>query len=152
MLHAHGLPAHSRAPRPQLGCPTYDAVATSLEAAACCLQVLSSPGLPPQLYREELVTALVSLVKYHMQYNLLVMHDIKFRRLYRPSSLAGGEEVRARAPGPRTHACMCCPGGEQQLAYAVPCTCLPPPSRAQASTEKGKGKKPKLERNAGSFR
>jgi cohesin loading factor subunit SCC2 len=50
--------------------------------------VLSAPGLPSQLYREELVTALVSLVKFHLQYNLLVMHDVKYRRLYRPSSMS----------------------------------------------------------------
>ncbi|KIZ01862.1 hypothetical protein MNEG_6096 [Monoraphidium neglectum] len=64
------------------------ALAAALEAASCCLQVLSAPGLPTQLYREELVTALVSLVKFHLQYNLLVLYDLKYRRLYRPSSMS----------------------------------------------------------------
>ena len=34
-------------------------------------QVLSAPGLPVQLYREELVTALISLVKFHLQVRLV---------------------------------------------------------------------------------
>jgi hypothetical protein len=50
--------------------------------------VLSAPGLPTQLYREELVTGLVALVKYHLQYNLLVLYDVKYRRMYRPSSMS----------------------------------------------------------------
>lgn len=79
-------------PTPQPGSPAHDAVAVSLEAAACCLQVLSSPGLPTTLYREELVTGLVTLIKFHLQYNLLVMHDVKYRRLYRPSSLVADGE------------------------------------------------------------
>lgn len=81
---------------PQAGSPVYDAVAASLESAACCLQVLAAPGLPQQLYREELVTGLVTLAKYHIQYNLLVMHDVKYRRMYRPSSLAPDDAEQVR--------------------------------------------------------
>ena len=68
-------------------------------------KVRSAPGLPNQLYREELVTSLVKLVKYHMQYNLLVLYDIKYRRMYRPSSLSLGEGdvVRLRPQGLGDH-------------------------------------------------
>ncbi|KAI8475824.1 MAG: hypothetical protein J3K34DRAFT_517001 [Monoraphidium minutum] len=69
------------------GSPNYDAAAAALEAAACCLQVLAAPGLPNQLYREGLVTGLVTLTKFHLQYNLLVLYDDKYRRMYRPSSM-----------------------------------------------------------------
>ena len=63
-----------------------------------------------QLYREELVTALVTLVKYHLQYNLLVLYDAKYRRLYRPSSMgAAGDEVRSllgRSPRARGYSLL----------------------------------------------
>lgn len=65
--------------------PCHDAASHS--SAAVNTQLLSAPGLPTRLYREELVTGLVSLVKFHLQYNLLVLYDVKYRRLYRPSSL-----------------------------------------------------------------
>ncbi len=67
-------------------------------------QILAAPGLATQLYREELVTGLVTLVKFHMQYNLLVLYDVKYRRMYRPSSLSlesadGGDEARGGGKG-----------------------------------------------------
>jgi len=64
------------------------------------------------------VTELVTLVKFHLQYNVLVLYDLKYRRMYRPSSLAldsvdevrgwtafvGVHAVRVRSP---CHASSC---------------------------------------------
>lgn len=138
----------------------------ALEAAACCLQVLASPGLPQQLYREELVTGLVTLAKYHLQYNLLVMYDGKYRRIYRPSSMAPDASVEVGAPsGPEA-----VPGGPSGpcLQHAAPCAPACRAVRCQACAKlllvdrltcprqadaKGKGKKkPKLERQGSSLK
>jgi hypothetical protein len=68
---------------------TSKAIAASLEAACCCLQVLAAPGLANRLYMEELVTATVQLAKYQLQYNVLAFHDAQYKRLYRPTSATG---------------------------------------------------------------
>eukprot|EP00882_Tetradesmus_deserticola_P026901 GHRQ01029722.1.p2 GENE.GHRQ01029722.1~~GHRQ01029722.1.p2 ORF type:complete len:160 (+),score=55.35 GHRQ01029722.1:884-1363(+) len=76
---------------------TNKAITASLEAACCCLQVLASPGLPNSLYLEELVTALVQLAKYQLQYNVLAFYDAQCKRLYRPTSTAGMFRILAPA-------------------------------------------------------
>jgi hypothetical protein len=70
----------------QASSATSKAIAASLEAACCCLQVLAAPGLANSLYMEELVTAMVQLAKYQLQYNVLAFHDAQCKRLYRPTS------------------------------------------------------------------
>jgi hypothetical protein len=70
----------------QASSATSKAITASLEAACCCLQVLAAPGLPNNLYMEELVTAMVQLGKYQLQYNVLAFHDAQYKRLYRPAS------------------------------------------------------------------
>lgn len=73
----------------QSSSPSSKAVAASLEAACCCLQLLAAPGLPNSLYMDEVLTAVVQLAKYQLQYNVLAFHDAQYKRLYRPSSAQG---------------------------------------------------------------
>eukprot|EP00877_Chromochloris_zofingiensis_P014848 jgi/Chrzof1/9617/Cz04g09250.t1 len=62
---------------------------TALDAAVACLQVLASPGMPSELYLEELLNKIIELTRYQLQYNIMVFHSIKHRQLYRPSSMQG---------------------------------------------------------------
>jgi hypothetical protein len=65
------------------------AVALALDTATACLQVLAAPGMPTQLYTEELLTSTIELTKTQLQYNILAFCDPKYQRLYRPSLTAG---------------------------------------------------------------
>ncbi|GFR50991.1 hypothetical protein Agub_g13317, partial [Astrephomene gubernaculifera] len=73
----------------ELKSPSVARVASSLESVLCSLVLLSCPGLPPSLYLEEPLGRAVALGRYHLQHNVLALHDARFRRLYRPGS---GEE------------------------------------------------------------
>lgn len=73
----------------QVSSSSFQAVSVALEAACCCMQLLAAPGLPNSLYLDELLTATVSLAKYHLQYNVLALHDPQYKRLYRPAAAAG---------------------------------------------------------------
>lgn len=75
----------------QVGSSSTQAVSTALEAACCCMQVLSAAGMHNSLYIDELMTAAVSLAKYQLQYNVLALHDAQYKRLYRPSSAAAAQ-------------------------------------------------------------
>lgn len=74
----------------QAGSEATQAVSTALEAACCCMQVLSAAGMHNSLYIDELMTAAVSLAKYQLQYNVLALHDPHYKRLYRPVAAAQG--------------------------------------------------------------
>lgn len=69
------------------------AVSIALEAACCSMQVLSAASMHNSLYIDEVVTAAVSLAKYHLQYNVLALHDQQFKRLYRPSAAQGKQRA-----------------------------------------------------------
>lgn len=73
----------------QAGTAAVQQVSTALEAACCCMQVLSAPSMHNSLYIDELVTAAVSLAKFHLQYNVLALHDPHYKRLYRPDDVQG---------------------------------------------------------------
>lgn len=66
------------------------AVAASLEAACCCLQLLAASGLPNSLYLDELLTAAVQMTKYQLQFNVLAFLHLPYRQLYRPSAVVAG--------------------------------------------------------------
>lgn len=72
----------------QAASETAQAVSTALEAACCCMQVLSATSMHNSLYIDELMTATVSLAKYQLQYNVLALHDPQYKRLYRPGLAA----------------------------------------------------------------
>ncbi len=74
----------------QKDAPAVAASLLALEAAACSLQILSAPGLPSELYQQELLDACLATIKFQLQYNVLVFHDLRYRRLYRQGSLQGG--------------------------------------------------------------
>jgi hypothetical protein len=54
------------------------------------MQLLAAPGLPTSLYLDELLTAVISLAKHQLQYNVLALHDPQYKRLYRPDLTAHG--------------------------------------------------------------
>lgn len=67
---------------------------SALDAAVVLLCLLSAPGLPPGLYLDEFVERAVGLLKYHLQYNALVAHDPRFRRMYRQGASAAADGGR----------------------------------------------------------
>jgi hypothetical protein len=81
----------------QAGNQSTQAVNTALEAACCCMQVLSAASMHNSLYIDELMTAVVSLAKYHLQYNVLALHDPQYKRLYRPAAAAAQGEAEGKA-------------------------------------------------------
>lgn len=81
----------------QAGNESTQAVNTALEAACCCMQVLSAASMHNSLYIDELMTAVVSLAKYHLQYNVLALHDPQYKRLYRPAAAAAQGEAGGKA-------------------------------------------------------
>lgn len=64
-------------------------VTTALEAACCCVQVLAAADMHSSLYLDEVVTGVIQLAKFHLQKNVLALHDPQYMRLYRPSAAAG---------------------------------------------------------------
>jgi hypothetical protein len=97
------------------------AVTLALDTATACLQVLAAPGMPTQLYTEELMTSTIELTKTQLQYNILAFCDPKYQRLYRPSLTAG---MRLPKPSMEVLSIMC------SLCYAghhLPLMCMTHP-------------------------
>jgi hypothetical protein len=86
------------------------AVSTALDAAIALLVLLAAPGLPPELYTEDVMDRPVGLLKYHLQYNALVFYDVRFKRIYRPAAAdADGKGGRGGSSGSiRSNAVMAC--------------------------------------------
>ncbi|GLC46380.1 hypothetical protein PLESTF_001845900 [Pleodorina starrii] len=77
-------------------------VAAALEAVLCALVVYSTPKLPPALYLEELLGCAMELGRYHLQANVLALHDARFKRTYRPGDVEDdGDEPARPAKPPR---------------------------------------------------
>lgn len=62
----------------------------SLEACTACLQVLAAPGMPKQVYKEELIDNLVGFVRFQLMHNVLVFHDAALCQAQRPGLLSPG--------------------------------------------------------------
>lgn len=55
-----------------------------------CLQLLAAPGMPKQVYKEELIDRLVSLVRFQLLHNVLVFYDAALCQAQRPELLNPG--------------------------------------------------------------
>ncbi len=55
-----------------------------------CLQILAAPGMPKQVYKEELIDRLVGLVRFHLLHNVLVFYDAALCQAQRPELLNPG--------------------------------------------------------------
>ncbi|KAL0029310.1 hypothetical protein WJX79_009424 [Trebouxia sp. C0005] len=64
----------------------------SVEACMACLQILAAPGMPKQVYKEELIDRLVGLVRFHLLHNVLVFYDAAFCQAQRPELLNPDED------------------------------------------------------------
>ena len=62
----------------------------SLEACAACLHVLAAPGMPKQVYKEELIDRLVGFIRFQLMHNVLVFHDAALCQASRPELLSPG--------------------------------------------------------------
>lgn len=62
----------------------------SVEACMACLQILAAPGMPKQMYKEELIDRLVGLVRFHLLHNVLVFYDAALCQAQRPELLKPG--------------------------------------------------------------
>lgn len=63
----------------------------SLEACTACLQVLAAPGMPKQVYKEEIIDRLVGIVRFQLLHNVLVFHDSALCQAQRPELLSPGD-------------------------------------------------------------
>ncbi|EFJ52890.1 hypothetical protein VOLCADRAFT_115818 [Volvox carteri f. nagariensis] len=80
----------------ELKSPLLRDVTAALEAVLCELVVYTTPKLPPSLYLEEILGCAVELTNYHLQYNVLPLHDLRFKRVYRPGVSEDEEEEPAK--------------------------------------------------------
>lgn len=64
----------------------------SLEACTACLQILAAPGMPKQVYKEELIDRLVGFVRFQLMHNVLVFHDAALCQAQRPGLLSPDED------------------------------------------------------------
>lgn len=55
-----------------------------------CLQLLAAPGMPKQVYKEELIDRLVGLVRFQLLHNVLVFYDAALCQAQRPELLNPG--------------------------------------------------------------
>ncbi len=60
-----------------------------------CLQLLAAPGMPKQVYKEELIDRLVGLVRFHLLQNVLVFYDASLCQAQRPELLSSGTAFHA---------------------------------------------------------
>ena len=56
-----------------------------------CLQVLAAPGMPKQVYKEEVIDCLAGLVRFQLLHNVLVFHDSALCQAQRPELLNPGD-------------------------------------------------------------
>ncbi|KAG1668765.1 hypothetical protein FOA52_006018 [Chlamydomonas sp. UWO 241] len=74
-------------------------VCASLDAAIGALLLLSAPGMPPQVYQEEVVSQALSVLKHALQHNVLPLLDARLARQWRPSLLDNPAATGGVEPG-----------------------------------------------------
>ncbi|GIM15780.1 hypothetical protein Vretimale_18490 [Volvox reticuliferus] len=72
--------------------PHLTRVTTALEAMLCELVIYATPKLPPSLNMEKLLSCAVELINYHLQSNVLALHDARFKSAYRLGDAEDEEE------------------------------------------------------------
>lgn len=63
----------------------------ALEAASVCLKIMVAPGIPKQVYNEDVIEAVIDIVKFNLTHNVLVFHDARLRQIHRPTLFDSGE-------------------------------------------------------------
>ena len=58
-----------------------------------CLHVLACGGMPPQLYREDLIECILGHLKACLLSNVLPFHDARVCRAHRPQLLDAGKTL-----------------------------------------------------------
>lgn len=80
----------------QASSPSCHVALLAADACIAALQLLTLPHLPRELLLSEVIDAVLDLVKSQLQYNVLVFHDARYRKLYRPSTYQAEDR---EAPG-----------------------------------------------------
>ncbi|GIL54451.1 hypothetical protein Vafri_9964 [Volvox africanus] len=91
----------------ELKSPNLARVTTALEAMLCGLVIYATPKLPPSLNMEKLLNCAVELTNYHLQSNVLALHDARFKGVYRQGGtedeeadpVKSAKALRARSTG-----------------------------------------------------
>ncbi|GAX81043.1 hypothetical protein CEUSTIGMA_g8478.t1 [Chlamydomonas eustigma] len=65
-------------------------VQSALDSAMAALYVLSCPGMPSEVYLEEMIEQIILVIKHNLQHNVMVFYESRFARLWRPSLLPEG--------------------------------------------------------------
>ena len=68
-----------------------DLILQSLEACSICLRILVAPGMPKQIFREDIVELMLDLTRFQLLHNVLVFHDERIRQANK--STAGQGEL-----------------------------------------------------------
>ena len=87
--HVALSPSH-RVPDPQADSEDSTAALLAAEATVACLHVLACEGMPPQLYREDLIDCILGHLKACLLSNVLPFHDARLCRAHRPQLLDAG--------------------------------------------------------------
>jgi hypothetical protein len=72
---------------------SYHSIMLALEAANVGLKIMIAPDIPKQTYNEDIIEAVIDIVKFNLTHNVLVFHDPRLRQIHRPTLFDSGEAV-----------------------------------------------------------
>ncbi|PRW45458.1 nipped-B isoform X2 [Chlorella sorokiniana] len=75
--------------------PRAQKVLVAVEAAAAALHIMTVPDMPPRVYSEDAMDAVLDLVRFQLSYNIYPFHDARLRSATRPKLAATDEEAAA---------------------------------------------------------
>eukprot|EP00891_Asterochloris_glomerata_P005418 jgi/Astpho2/5418/Aster-07368 len=67
-----------------------DLILQGLEACSICLRILVAPGMPKQIFREDVIELMLDLTRFQLLHNVLVFHDERIRQA---NKLSAGQDV-----------------------------------------------------------
>eukprot|EP00899_Mesostigma_viride_P002145 jgi/Mesvir1/11931/Mv00267-RA.1 len=62
---------------------SYQSIMLSLEASHILLQILATPGMPKQLYAEEMIDKVMDILRFHLVQNVFVAYDATYWQIHR---------------------------------------------------------------------
>ncbi|KAL4427666.1 hypothetical protein ABPG75_001755, partial [Micractinium tetrahymenae] len=69
----------------------------AVEAAAAALHLMTVPNMPQRVYSEDVLEAVLDMLRFQLTYNIYPFHDARLRSAMRPKLAAAGETARAAA-------------------------------------------------------
>lgn len=86
-----------------------DLILQGLEACSICLRILVAPGMPKQIFREDVIELMLDLTRFQLLHSVLVFHDERIRQANKLSAGQGEQSLLA---------CFLAPQGASRYAHA----------------------------------